>query len=262
MERVAFLIESTGERLGCMLNPETLIQRRLAGVRARQSTSGPLTGAALKNDPLLYTGGGMTELILDLLFDLNLSGSSIEAEDVRTLTRPLFELAEGTAGADGFFEPPLVRFVWGKYWNVLGVVAAIAERLEQFTATGAAQRSWLRMRLLSVSEKTDSEEDFGPESPLPDLPEDLDVPPEDLQVHEILGGSTGDLTDEAIEPEQAGDEPAGSTERLDAIAHRLFGDPRYWRIIAGFNNLDNPLELGAGLLLRIPPASAIAEAQT
>ena len=29
MERVAFLIEETNERLSCLLNPETLVMRRL-----------------------------------------------------------------------------------------------------------------------------------------------------------------------------------------------------------------------------------------
>jgi hypothetical protein len=260
MERVAFLIEKTGERLGCMLNPETLVLRRVAGVKTRQTSGGPLTGAGLKNDPLLYTGGGMTELILDLLFDLNLAGSSIQSEDVRGLTRPLFELAEGLAGADGSSELPLVRFVWGKYWNILGVVASVAERLEQFTAGGAAQRSWLRMRLLCVTEETEGEEDFAHSAPIPELPEDFGVPPEDVQVHEVLGGGPAEMEEGAVEPESADDEPPGSTERLDEIAHRAYGDSRYWRIIADFNDIDSPLELGAGRLLRLPPRAAVEEA--
>ena len=37
MERVAFVVESTGERLGCLLNPESLVLRRLAGIRPRLS---------------------------------------------------------------------------------------------------------------------------------------------------------------------------------------------------------------------------------
>ena len=45
MERAVFLIESTGERLGCLLNPESLVVRRQAGVRRRRSTGGLLTGA-------------------------------------------------------------------------------------------------------------------------------------------------------------------------------------------------------------------------
>src|SRR5262245_4549911 len=117
MERVSFLVEATGDRLGCLLNPESVVVRRRAGVHARHSTSGPLAGAALKDDPLLYTGGGTTDVDLDLLFDVTLAGSSVNTNDVRDLTRPLFELSEGRATAVSPGEAPLVRFVWGKHWN-------------------------------------------------------------------------------------------------------------------------------------------------
>ena len=45
MERVSFLIESTGERLSCMLNPETLEIKRTSGLRALQSLSGVCPGS-------------------------------------------------------------------------------------------------------------------------------------------------------------------------------------------------------------------------
>src|SRR5438045_8649977 len=116
MERVAFLLEKTGERIPCLLNPASVVVQRSAGVQSRQSTAGPLTGAALKDDPLLYTGGGTTEILLDLLFDVTLAGSSLMSDDVRDLTRPLTGLAEGSEGDDGYGQVPLVRFVWGKAW--------------------------------------------------------------------------------------------------------------------------------------------------
>ena len=52
MERVAFLIEETNERLGCMLNPEALVVRRVAGLQPQRSISGPVTGLSLSDDPL------------------------------------------------------------------------------------------------------------------------------------------------------------------------------------------------------------------
>jgi len=94
VERVSFLVEATGTRLSCLLNPETLAVRRLAGVRPRQTASGALTGAELSDDPLLHTGGGRTEIDLDLLFDLSLGGGTVVADDVRDLTRPFWNLAE------------------------------------------------------------------------------------------------------------------------------------------------------------------------
>src|SRR6267143_1807590 len=128
MERVAFLIESTGARIGCLLNPETVSVRRWAGVRPRRSLAGALRADALADDPVLFTGGGTTELELELLFDVGLAGSSVKVTDVRNLTLPLWRLAENGQVTDGELRPDVIRFVWGKAWNVPAVVAAVAER--------------------------------------------------------------------------------------------------------------------------------------
>ena len=254
MDRAAFLIESTNERIRCLLNPDSVLIRRTAGVRPARSATGHLTGTGLVDDPLLYTGGGRTELQLDLLFDVEIAGSSITTTDVRDLTAPLWNLAESASGqgsADNTYGtsyggPPIVRFVWGKSWNIPGVVSDIAERLEQFTAEGVPQRSWLRMRLLRVSE---------PESPPPErgilIPgeivdaaqqvaaQDEEADLEEIRTHEVLGGSSeGDAT---------------QGERLDEIAARYYGDPSLWRLIATFNNVSDPDHLTPGTILRIPP---------
>lgn len=246
MERVAFLVEKTGERIPCLLNPASLVVRRLAGAQPRQSTSGPLTGAALKDDPILYTGGGITEVLLDLLFDVRVAGATITTEDVRDLTRPLTALAEGSEGEDGYGQVPLVRFVWGKAWNVLGVVAAIAERLEDFTPNGAPQRSWLRMRFLRTGDSAQAEgKPLATDLSLEDLPDEISVPPDELRFHQVKGAGE--------DSEQGG----SSGERLDEIATSLYGNPAWWRLIAAFNKIDNPSEIPAGQLLMIPPDSSV-----
>ncbi|HET8843536.1 MAG TPA: hypothetical protein VFN35_18885 [Ktedonobacteraceae bacterium] len=245
MERVAFLIEETNERLGCLLNPDSLVMRRVAGVAPRRSFGGYFTGTGLQDDPLLYTGGGRTELELGLLFDISLQGSSIETNDVRDLTGPLWRLAENARGTNGHRRPPLVRFVWGKSWNIPGVIAAVAERLEQFTADGVAQRSWLRLRLWRVSEAANEALSGGQSSPIQTYsPADLEilpdsVPEDKVQTHVVSSG-----------------------ERLDSIAARYYVNqsvelPELWRLLASFNALQNPFDLPAGLLLRIPPFSAL-----
>jgi hypothetical protein len=247
VERVAFLLEKTGERLPCLLNPASVVVRRTAGVQPRQSSFGPLTGAGLKDDPLLHTGGGMTEILLDLLFDVSLVESTTATEDVRDLTRPLMELAEGQESEDGYGQVPLVRFVWGKSWNVLGVVAAVSERLEYFTSNGAPQRSWLRMRFLRTGDSSAAgSEGSDDDLSLDDLPDEIDVPPDELNAHQITG---------------AGEEPegGGSTERLDEIAALHYGNPAWWRLIATFNDIDNPWDIAAGRLLMIPPDSVVGD---
>jgi hypothetical protein len=235
MERVAFLIEETGDRLGCLLNPESLVVRRSAGLRQRRSLGGHVTGTGLTDDPLLYTGGGSTELRLDLLFDLYVAGSSIRTGDVRELTAPLWRLAENAAG-EGYGRPPQARFIWGKAWNVPGVVAAVAERLENFTPGGAPTRSWLRLRFLRVGEAAAPAPRPSPEAALPP-PEE--VPEDQVQFYDVIGG---------------GADPGGGItgERLDQIALRVYGDPGLWKVLALFNGLDDPLRLPAGLVLRIP----------
>lgn len=245
MDRVAFLLDKTGVQLPCLLNPASVVVRRLAGVQPRQSGTGPLTGALLKDDPVLYTGGGMTEILLDLLFDVTLAGSTLTTEDVRDLTRPLTALAEGSAGDDGYGQVPLVRFVWGKAWNVLGVVAAVAERLENFTPSGTPRRSWLRMRFLRTGDaEGEAGEPSGADLPLTDLPEEVDVPADELRFHQVKGAGKDD-------------EDGSSSERLDEIATTHYGNPAWWRLIAAFNKIDNPWEVPPGHLLMIPPDSSV-----
>ena len=156
MEHVAFLIEQSGETVRCLLNPESMVIRRSAGVRTRQPTGGRAGGAGPTDDLVFFTGGGRTELELDLLFDIDLrdaqpEGSSLR--DVRELTRRIADLAENSAQSEGIVRPPQVRFLWGKAWNIPAVVLAVAERYENFTSAGNPRRSWLRIRLLRVSDR-------------------------------------------------------------------------------------------------------------
>jgi hypothetical protein len=262
MERVTFLVVSTGERIPCLLNPESFVVRRIAGVQPRRSLGGSLTGSALADDPLHYTGGGRTEVTLDLLFDVSLAGSSIETSDVRDFTRPLWEFAENVAGDTSNGRPPLVRLIWGKSFNMPGIVSAVAERFEQFLPGGAPQRSWLRMRLIRVNEAFGSitshsrlngdavfqsislppPSNGGPVFQVSDLETTSSVP-DGVSVHEILGG--GSSTE------------GNTTERLDEIAYRYYGSPWLWRLLAVFNGINDPLRLPPGLLLQVPPLSYV-----
>ena len=225
MERVAFLIERTGERISCLLNPCNLTFQRVGGVRPRQVISGPVSGGWFKDDPLVFTGGGRTELTLELLFDVTLPGSTIQTQDVRALTRPLWELTERSPASEGFARYPRVRLVLGKTFNEPGVIAAIAERLEHFTAKGEPRRSWLRLKLIRV-EETEGAQGGEPQA----LP--------------ALGPAGGNV--ETFH-ELVGD------ERLTDVANAYYGDSSLWRLIASANGLDDPLHLSAGTVLRIPP---------
>ena len=239
MERATFLLEDTNERLGCLVNPDSLIVRRSSGVQSRKSVAGQLTSSSLPDDPLLFTGGGRTELDLDLLFDVNLPGSSVTSRDVRDLTGPLWDLAENRIGQNGRKRLPMVRFVWGKAWNIPGVVTSVAERLEYFTTGGVPQRSWLRMRMLRVVEP--NQEASADRFPL-----------QAINVETLTTGTPDIVTEAGIHEVIEGD-------RLDAIAAQSYGSPAAWRLLAIFNALDDPFRLVPGQLLLIPPLSMLHE---
>jgi len=250
MERVAFLIEQTGERIGCLLNPESIVRRRAAGLRRRRSAGGLLTGHGLSDDQLIYTGGGTTELNLDLLFDVSVSGSTIATEDVRDLTAPLWALAENVPVEDGYGRPPLARFIWGKSWNIPGVIAEVAERLEWFTPEGIPRRSWLRMRMLRVAESQSrpqaSRHSNPPIAPATAVGSPAGASPaaavrgaaaaEGGRVYEVVGESS----------------EGGSSEPLYNIASRHGRSTSWWRVIAEQNGIDDPLRIAPGTQLRIP----------
>lgn len=219
-----------------MLNPETVVMRRIAGIRSRETLKGLVNTNKSSDNPLLFTGSGNTILELDLLFDVTILGSSIETEDVRELTKPIWDLAENNQRSDRFFRPAICRFIWGKSWNFPGVVSEIAERLEYFSPQGIPRRSWMRLRLLrmlsqpgsqlendewmALNQEVNAISEFSEtELQLPDIdlsPSDMDEPEVELQ--NSIEGS-----------------------RIDYSAYRLTGDPTRWRDIAASLNLLDPL---------------------
>ncbi|MBR0748771.1 hypothetical protein JQ582_33055 [Bradyrhizobium japonicum] len=251
MERVAFLIEKTGERVSCLLNPENVVMRRTAGVAQHGLATGAITGATLSDDPLIATGGGVTEIDLDLLFDIDIARSltSVQMQtsspaasefssindDVRELTRPIWNLAENAEGVGGYGAPPVTRLIWGKSWNIPGVVTAVSERLERFTIEGIPQRSWLRLRLRRVLDDAARLPIKKPVTPLFESPQ------------------PGDSIDSNSPPtlEIPVDDSGFPSLRFDEIAYQLRGDPAAWREIAAANGIDDPLSLGKGAVIRM-----------
>jgi len=238
MERAAFLIEESGERIPCLLNPASVVMRRVAGIRPRFSLGGPLTGAGLSDSPLLFTGGGTTEITMDLLFDVSLARSNPAPENVRELTEPLWRLTENHPKPGEYGRPPTVRFIWGKAWNIPGVVAAVGERLEHFTQAGTPRRSWLRLRMLRTGEEEAAESptplSVGETEPWADWPAQIEEG--QLQHYDVIGDGEG------------------AAERPDAIAVACGFAPEDWPVIMDFNGVNNPAGLIAGQTLLAPPS--------
>src|ERR1051325_257439 len=136
MERVAFLIEPTGERIDCLLNPEAVVIRRESGLRRRTLAGRAIGDSAWCDDALIFSGGGVAEMQLELLFDTSLVPPPRTVDNVRLLTAPFWELAEHATDSAGHRAPRLASFAWGRAWMLLGTVTAIAERFERFLPNG------------------------------------------------------------------------------------------------------------------------------
>ncbi len=256
MERVTFLEQDSGQRISCLLNPESVVQRRAAGVSTSRSGGGLATGTELRDDPILFTGGGRTELELDLLFDCSLAGRKMRTSDVRELTYPIWLLAENNVQPNQYGKPPSIRFIWGKSWNIPGVVVAVAERLENFNSNGEPQRSWLRMRMCRISTQQQRGDNFqfkphaldGLPTPQPGTPV---MPLSDIAILSELHETTGREMAPGAQDDTTENAPLAQ-ERLDQIANRCYGSPHLWRFIAGFNDIIDPLRLRVGQLLALP----------
>jgi len=244
MERVAFLIEETGEHIGCLLNPESVVMTRTAGVEPRRSSGGRLTGTGLADDPLLFTGGGRTELKLDLLFDVDLAPDHLGVTDVRQMTRPIWALAENSAEVERQRRPPLVMLLWGLAWAIPGVITEVAERFDRFATDGSPLRSWLRLTFVRIGTAADQEggEAWELAQRLP--PVDLTAPP--VGALPVVGdGSAG---------EAEGDGEGGATiepARLGLLSKEAFGNEFQWKDLLTYNGIDDPLDFTGPLA--VPP---------
>jgi hypothetical protein len=252
MERIVFLLPD-GTRVSGMLNPETVLVRRRAGIVQRMSGVDAITGWNLTDDPVLYTGGGRTELILELLFDLAIAGSTVPTTDVRDLTRPLWRLAESAPSREGRPRLPAVRFIWGKAWNVPGVVAEVAEKLEAFDASGAPRRSLMTLRFLRVNEDDDRQ------PPVPAM-----TSSELTRLHERSLDTTGPAgplgTDATLTNMDAVVSDGILGGRADVVAGRVYGSDSLWRLVLAPNGIEDPAADLTGQPLTLPPRAVLGGA--
>lgn len=249
MERVAFLIERTGDTVACMMNPEGLLRRRAAGLAERQGVGGLIIGDARRDNPLIATGGGITEIDLELLFDADVAqegaqagGNAQNSPDIRKLTEQFWQLSENGTEKDAQ-APPVLRFIWGTAWNVPCSVLFVAERLEHFDANGCPRRSWMSLRLRRVSEEQ-SQKDAKQSG--------------QQQRSGAKQSAAGSGTGETSMPL---DGDGGPLERFDEVAAREYGDPELAWALAGANAINDPLTVkpvsGTQAQIALPPRSAL-----
>jgi hypothetical protein len=113
--------------------------------------------------------------------------------------------------------PPRVRFQWGRF-EFVAVVEKVSQRLTMFLSDGTPVRATLSVTFKQY--KT--------------IAEQLEDPRR----------NSADKTKRRVFP---------SSDRIDLLAAREYGETRYWRLIARSNDLDDPRRIEAGRVLVLPP---------
>lgn len=166
--------------------------------------------------PPIFAGGEPLTLTLkDLLFDTTDTG-----QDVRNEYKMLTELAMIDKSVKdtktGQSEPPSCRFQWGSFLAFKAVVESVKQTFTLFKPDGTPLRAKVTVTVRQVPDPTAAQN-----------------PTSRSEARKIWIVEEG--------------------QRLDWIAAREYGDPAQWRYIAEINNLDNPLDLHAGQVLKLMP---------
>jgi hypothetical protein len=282
MERVAFLIEQTGERVFAMINPDELIFERRSGVRMRQRDELPLAVARRSDDPMIYVGGGVTDLTLNLLFDVDLLARSSPSFSQQAGSRTPFlaraaeapslaDAVEGDSAAedDGPGVMPAlptavtdVRDLSGPLWRLTenGPDDASAGPPIVHFIWGAAWN--VPCVAISVAERFDQFSVDG--TPLrswmrirlrrTQLPSNTAREP-DLSISPVRASGGGRPLESLPESVVLTDPTTSS--RPDLICDSVYGDQRLLHPLLQFNNIDDFWSLEPGRTLVTPPASVL-----
>lgn len=197
----------------CQFNPTSLTINKALDWNGDKSPS--------FNSPNLKFGGGDSATYnLSLIFD---SYSSDPAKDVREYTNQLLALSLRGAGYAMFLlpfsSPPSVKLVWGKITLFTAVVSHVSITYTMFDPDGTPIRAKADVTFIQ---------------------------------NELIGDDIIPAQNPSSRTDSRKTRVIQSAQRLDQIAYEEYGDPRYWRLLAEANDLDNPFKLVDGQIISIP----------
>lgn len=165
--------------------------------------------------PLLeWKGGKAMKLEMTLYFDTYEDNS-----DVRDKTQKIEEL---TMVQDETHGPPIIEFIWDKSWFHRGKaltwnVVGFSTTYKMFNSDGVPVRAEMKVSLSEYATEEEQKARIRLQSP------------DHEKVHRVRPGDT-----------------------LQSIALEAYHDPTKWRPIAAANNIEDPLDLQPGAVLRVP----------
>jgi nucleoid-associated protein YgaU len=207
----------TGTVIKAMYNPERYT--------VNKSVQYAEIGIPGLDSPVLQFVRGQNERVtMDLFFDTTDQGMANDVQDVRKLTKDLYNLLKINSETHA---PPRAWIVWGdggqftSYGSSITpwvVLESLSEEFTLFNPSGIP----LRARVSTTWREAWTIEEQLQETPRHSA--------DRTKVRRVLRGET-----------------------LSYVAGSLYGDPRQWRALADANSLDDPRRLSPGLVLKVPP---------
>lgn len=180
----------------------------------------PSSGARTAPTPE-FVGTKPRNLRMKLLFDAWAS----DQDTVTAAVDQLFEWCNPTSASisQGRPNPPILAFTWGQNAFFDAYLQSVDATYTMFSSGGTPLRATVNVTL-------------------------VEIPNEPAGQNPTSGSLAGHRTAQMV----AGDS-------LHSIAYREYGSAALWRGLAAENGIDDPLRVGPGTTLRIPPRERAAE---
>jgi nucleoid-associated protein YgaU len=163
----------------------------------------------------VFGGGNSGSMSLELLFDSTHTGDDVRQQYVKLLKVTMVKPSDNN---DGKGEPRQVVVQWGSFVSYVAVIESLSQNFTLFKEDGTPLRAQLSVSLREVwSDKK--------------LPEQNPTSRSDVRRTWVVEKG----------------------QRLDWIAHQVYGNSGTWRHIAESNGLSNPAMLRPGQILKIVP---------
>lgn len=163
----------------------------------------------------VFSGGESGSMSLELIFDTTDTGN-----DVREAYFDLIKisLVKPSGNDDQKGEPRQVVVQWGSFVSYVAVIESVSQVFSYFKEDGTPLRAQVSLQLREVVDKAK----LGPQNPT-----------SRSEVRETWVVEKG--------------------QRIEWIAHKVYGRTSAWRHLADVNNLLNPADLRPGQILKIVP---------
>jgi hypothetical protein len=168
-----------------------------------------------------YTGPEPCKMTLELFFD----AAAKDGVDVVKSVDKLFGCCVPYDTKKNTPLPRLVVFSWGSVRSFAAYVSQVQAKYTRFTATGIPIRAVCTVNL-----------------------EEIDTKPDPRQ-----NPTSGALVADDLHTMVTGDS-------LALVAYREYGDPQFWRSLAAYNRIDDPMRIPDGTQISIPPIDALVSA--